>query len=173
MGGFLSTLFTGSNPTLKNDVSNLGTLAGFSTNVGQQGTNAALNFDTGLLSGDASRIAQVEAPEVQQAKAQAQQNKNTVAQFGNRGGGMNSAMAGLDDATRAKLTALTGSLQQGAAQQAGQIGTQNLGMAASDTAQQASLSQQELQNQLNSILGKGITGAVNYGESFLPIPHGG
>jgi hypothetical protein len=165
MGGFLSGIFGGSSPGLSTATSNLGSLAGFTGNVGEQGTNAGLNYNLGILSGDPSKIAQVEAPEISQAQNQAQQNKNTVAQFGNRGGGMNSVMAGLDDATRAKLINLTGQLQQGAAQNASQIGSTNTGQATSNNLGAGQLSQQQLMDMMNSILGKGISSGVSSLES--------
>ena len=166
MGGWLSSIFTGSNPTLNKDQNQIGSLAVYSTGVGEKGTTGALNYDLGLLSGYPTKVAQAMAPETMEAQQQAQQNKNTVAQFGNRGGGMNAVMAGLDDATRAKLLALTGHLRQGAAANAGQLGTANLGMAAGDTMDQAKLSQQQLENFLNSILGKGISSGIGGLEKF-------
>ena len=172
MGGFLSSIFTGNSPGLTQATNNLGSLAGYTGNTGQTATNAATGYDLGILSGDPTKIAQTLAPEIKAGQDQAQQNKNTVAQFGNRGGGMNSVMAGLDDATRGKLISLMGGLQQGAAGQLGQIGTQNLGLSTQQNLGAGQLSQEQLQNMMNSLLGKGIGGAINYGESFLPIPHG-
>lgn len=167
------SFFTGNNPTMEKDQNQLGALAGFSTGVGERGTTADLNYNLGILSGNPSEVAKTIAPETMQAQQQAQQNKNTVAQFGNRGGGMNAVMAGLDDATRAKLLSLVGSLRQGAAGELGRLGTNNLQMASSDTMDQAKLAQQQYENMINSILGKGISGGINYAESFLPIAHGG
>ena len=135
-------IFTGSNPTLNKDQNQMGALAGFNTNVGERGTTGALNYDMGILSGDPTKVAQTMSPEIQAAQQQAQQNKDTVAQFGNRGGGMNAVMAGLDDSTRAKLLSLMGGLRQGAAANAGQLGTANLGMASTNTMNQAKLAQQ-------------------------------
>lgn len=165
VGGWLGGLLAGANPTLSGDIKKMGDLAGYSTGVGEKGTTAALNYDLGLLSGDPSKVAQTLAPEQQQIQTQAGQNRNTVAQFGNRGGGMNAVMAGLDDATRAKLLALTGGLRQGAAANAGNLGTANLGLAQSGTMNQAQLSQEQLQNYINSILGKGISTAVSSAET--------
>src|SRR5579859_7432577 len=126
MGGFLSSIFTGSNPGLSNAQKGLGSLAGYSSNVGEQGTNAAMDYNKGILSGDPTQIAQTLAPEIKTLGENAQQNKNTVAQFGNRGGGMNSVMAGLDDATRSKLISLMGGLRQGAAGNLQTMGQNNL-----------------------------------------------
>ena len=165
MGGF-SSIFTGSVPGLQQATSGLQSLAGFTGNAGETGTNAALGYDTGLLSGDPSKIAAVEAPEIQQAQGQAQQNKNTVSQFGNRGGGMNSVMAGLDDATRGKLISLTGQLQQGAAQNAGQLGVANTGQATQNNLGAGQLSQDQFNDMMNSILGKGIGAGVGGAEAL-------
>jgi len=156
MGSFLSSLFTGSNPGLSTAQKGLGSLAGYSSNTGEQGTNAAMGYDLGLLSGDPTKVAQVMAPEIKAAGEQAQQNKNTVAQFGNRGGGMNSVMSGLDDATRSKLLALQGNLIQGAAQNAGQLGTANLQLGANANMDAAKVAQMQHENLMNSIFGKGI-----------------
>jgi len=173
MGGFLASIFGGSNPTLNQDISKIGKLSDFSTNAGEQGTTAALNYDLGLLSGDPTKVAETLAPETQQAQQQAQQGKNTIAQFSNRGGGSNAVMNSLDDATRAKLLSLTGGLRQGAAGQAGQLGTANLGLAQNATMDQSKLAQERFQNWMNSILGKGITDisktALNAGEAGLGL----
>jgi hypothetical protein len=162
MGGFdFGGLFTGNNPTLNKDTNQMGALAGYNTGVGEEGTNADLNYQLGILSGDPTKVAQTLAPETQQVQQQAQQNKNTVSQFGNRGGGMNSVMASLDDATRAKLLGLAGGLRQGAAANLGDLGTKNLQMASTNTMNQANLSQTQLQNFINSILGKGTSDFAN------------
>jgi len=165
MGGFLSAIFGGSDPTQNHDINNLGALAGYSTGVGEKGTTAGLNYDLGILSGDPTKVAQTLAPETAQIQQQAQQNKNTVGQFGNRGGGMNAVMAGLDDASRAKLLSLAGGLRQGAAADAGRLGTTNLGLANQNTMDQAKLSELRFQRWMNSIAGKGISTGVATAES--------
>lgn len=162
VGDFLGAIFGGSNKTLNNTIGQMGDLAGYSSNVGQQGTTAAKNYDLGILSGDPTQVAMTLAPEIKTLGQQAQQNKNTVAQFGNRGGGMNSVMAGLDDATRSKLIELIGGLRQGAAQNLGQLGTQNLQLGQQGTMSEAELAKQRYQNWMNSILGKGISGTVGH-----------
>lgn len=164
-GDFYSSLMGGQNKTLNSDINNMGSLAGYSSNTGEKGMNAAMGYDTGILSGDPAQVAMTLSPEIKAAQEQAQQNKNTVAQFGNRGGGMNAVMAGLDDATRAKLISLMGGLRQGAAQNLGQLGTANLQLGQQGTMDQAALSQQRLQNWMNSILGKAMTSAAGAGEA--------
>ena len=167
---FLGGIFTGSNPGLHKAQTNLNDLAGFSSNTGEQGTNAAMGYDQGILSGDPTKVAQTLAPEIKTLGEQAQQNKNTVAQFGNRGGGMNSVMAGLDDATRAKLISLMGSLRQGAAQNLGQLGTANLQLGQSGNMDAGKLAQMEHENQMNSIFGKGL---ADLGSTALNAAEGG
>jgi hypothetical protein len=164
MGGFLSSIFTGNSPGLSTATNNLNSLAGYTGKTGETNTNAASNYNLGILSGDPTQVAQTLSPEIKAAQDQAQQNKNTVAQFGNRGGGMNSVMAGLDDATRGKLISLMGSLRQGAAGQLGQLGTAETGQATQQNLGAGQLSQMQLQNMLNSILGKGISSGVGAAE---------
>ncbi len=164
MGGF-SSIFTGNSPGLTQATNNLGSLAGFSSNLGEKNANAASNYNLGILSGDPTQVAMTMSPEIKAAQDQAQQNKNTVGQFGNRGGGMNSVMAGLDDATRAKLISLMGQLRQGAAGQLGQLGTAETGQGIQSSLGQGQLAQQQLQNMMNSILGKGISSGVGALES--------
>jgi len=167
MGDFPSSIFGGSSPGLHQAANNLGSIAGYSSNVGQQGTNAALGYDKGILSGDPAQVAMTLAPETKTLQDQAQQNKNTVSQFGNRGGGMNAVMAGLDDATRAKFIQLLDGLRQGAAQNLGQIGLASTGQGIQSNMGAGQLSQQELENMMNSILGKGIGATVGAGTSAL------
>ena len=71
-------------------------------------------------------------------------------------------MAGLDDATRSKLLALAGGLRTGAAHELGSLGTQNLGLAQQGTMDQANLSQTQLNNFMNSILGKGTSNGLGF-----------
>lgn len=153
-------IFTGANSGLQKAQTGLDSLAGFSSNTGEQGTNAAMNYNQGILSGDPTQVAQTLAPEIKTLGEQAQQNKNTVSQFGNRGGGMNSVMAGLDDATRSKLISLMGGLRSGAAQQLGQLGTQNLQLGQQGNMDAAKLAQQQHENMMNSIFGKTIGSAA-------------
>lgn len=163
-------IFTGNNSGLSNARKSLTDLAGFSGNIGQQGTNAAFDYNKGILSGDPTQVAMTLSPEIKTLQDQAQQNKNTVAQFGNRGGGMNAVMAGLDDATRAKLIQLMGSLRQGAANNLQTMGTQNLQLGQSGNVDAAKIAQQEHENLMNSIFGKGI---ADFGATALNAAEGG
>ena len=173
MGAFLSSIFAGSNPTLGKDMNQFGQDAGVTGGIGNADATAASKFYTDILSGDPTKQAQAIAPQTAAAQEGAQQQKNQAAQFAPRSGGMAAAMSGLDENTRSQLIKLLGGLQSGAASGAAGLGTAEQGLSQQATGQQAQLSQEQMQNWLNSILGKGISGAVNYAESFLPVAHGG
>lgn len=156
MGDFLDSIFGGSNKTLNSDIGGLGSLAGFSTKVGEGSTTDASTFYHDILSGDPSKIATSLAPEISSGQTQGQQAKEGMAQFGTRSGGTAAASAGIDAGTRANLINLVGGLQKSSADSAGNLGTANLGLASNDTMSQAKLAQQRMQNWLDSIIGKGI-----------------
>lgn len=173
MGGFLSSILGGQNKTLNGTIGNAGSISQFGTNTGQGAVTDANKFYQGILSGDPGQIAQTIAPEIQAGQQQTQQAKQGLAEFGTRSGGTAAASAGADAANRGNIISLIGRLQSGAAAGEAGLGENQTAQGLQANGQQAELSQEQLQNYMNSILGKGISGAVNYGESFLPIPHGG
>lgn len=166
MGDWFSSLFGGQNKTLNTDINKVGSLGDFSTKIGEGDTTAASKFYQDILSGDPSRISQTLAPEISSGQTQGQQAKQGLAQFGTRSGGTAAATAGIDAADRGDIINLVGGLQKSSADSAGNLGTANLGMAASDTMDQAKLAQQRMQNWLNSILGKGISSGIGTLESW-------
>ena len=166
MGAFLSALFGGSNPTLSSGIQHFGDLGQFSSNLGMNDTNAASKYYNQLLSGSPEQISQALAPEISANQQQADQQRNTMAQFGNRSGGNTAASAALDSGSRANIINLIGSLMGGAAGNLGNLGTTNLGLGQQAYGEQANLSQQQLQNQQNSIFGQlfgGLAGATGKG----------
>ncbi len=167
MGGFLSSIFGGSNPTLSNDIKQLGQLAGYSTGVGETDTNAASKFYTDILSGSPTRQAQALAPEITAGQTQVQQAANKNAQFGTRSGGTTASTAGAEAANRGNIIQEIGGLQGTAASGAGSLGTSNLELASTNTQAQAQESQEQMQNMMNSVLGGGISGMAGIGEEFL------
>jgi hypothetical protein len=173
VGGFLSGIFGGSNPTLNNTINNAGGISQFGTNTGQGAITDANSYYQNILSGDPSKIAESIAPEIQAGQQQTQQAKQGMAQFGTRSGGTAAASAGADAANRGNIIYLIGKLQQGAASGETGIGENQTAQGLQANGQQAALSQEQLQNYMNSILGQGISGGVGYGESFLPVAHGG
>lgn len=171
--GFFGSLFGGSNPTLNSDINQSGAIANFATGQGEGDTTAASSFWKSIISGDPSQISKALSPEISAQQGQISQNKKQLAEFGTRSGGTASAAANMDASGRSNIINLVGGLQNSAASGLASTGTNLLNTGLSGTAQQAQLSQEQMQNWINSILGKGISGAVNYAESFAPVPHGG
>jgi len=173
MGSFLSGIFGGSNPTLDKNINQFGQDASNAGNVGAGDVTAASKEYQDILSGDPTKSAEAIAPETKAAQDQAGQAKKSAAEFGNRSGGTTATMAGLDEGTRANLIQLLGGLKMGAASGAASLGTSEQGLSLQGKEAQDQAAQEKLQNEMNSILGKGIGGAVDYAESFLPVAHGG
>jgi hypothetical protein len=166
VSSFLSSLFGGSNSTLSGDINQTGSLAGYGSNLGQQNTNAGSGFFSSLLSGNSAQIAQTLAPEISQMQQGGQQQKNAIAQFGNRSGGSNSAAQGIDSGNRANLTNLIGGLQSGAASSLLSSGQNLLNTSLGALGQQADMSEIQQQNWANSIFGQGLTGGLLGGEGI-------
>lgn len=166
MGNFLSAIFGGQNKTLDNNINQTGALAGYSTGVGEGDTTAASKYFRDLVSGDPTQIASSIAPEISTGQATTQQAKDQAAEFGNRSGGNTATMASADAANRGNLINLVGRLRAMAGNSLASLGTSNLGLAQNATMDQAQLAQQRYQNWLNSVLGKGISGAAGAAESF-------
>lgn len=173
MGAFLGSIFGGANPTLGKAINQFGQDAGVAGQIGNGDATAASTFYQNILSGDPTKQATAIAPQTAAATEGAQQQKNQAAQFAPRSGGIAATMAGLDEGTRAQLIKLLGGLQTTAASGAAGLGTAEQGLSQQATGQQAQLSQEQMQNFINSILGKSINGGINYAESFLPVAHGG
>jgi hypothetical protein len=173
MGGFLSAIFGGSDPKLNANIKKSGAAGDFAQGVGEGDVTAASKFYRDILSGDPTAEATAIAPETKAAQEAGAQAKKTTAEFGNRSGGSTATMAGIDDKTRAELISLLGGLKTGAASGAASLGTAEQGISTGERSLQDQESQQRMQNWMKSILGSGITGAVNYAESWLPVPHGG
>ena len=165
--GFFGSLFGGSNPTLNSGINNVGNIAGFASGQGQGDLTSASKFWQSILSGDPSKISQSLAPEISANQKQGQEAKNQLAQFGTRSGGTASAGAGIDAAGRGNMINLIGGLQSGAASNLGSMGSSLLNTGLQGYGEQADMSQQRMQNWINSILGGVTTSAVNKGMSFL------
>lgn len=163
---FWGSLFGGQNASLSSDISNTGNLAGFASTTGQQNTSAGSGFFNSLLSGDPTKISQTLAPAISAGQQGVQQQKNEISQFGNRSGGNTAKVASLDSANRGNIINMVGGAQSGAASTLLSSGSSLLGTALSGYGQQAGLSQEQMQNWANSILGRGITGGAAAAESF-------
>lgn len=89
--------------------------AGYASNLGQNLLNQGTDFMSSILSGDPTKVSQVLAPQITGIKDRAQQQKNQIAEFGNRSGGMNSAASGIDTDVNRQITDLVGTLTGNAA----------------------------------------------------------
>lgn len=164
--GFFSSLFGGSNPTLSKDINQFGQIGSFATGLGEKNLSQSSDFMSSILSGSQSKIGKVLGPEISNIKGQGMQSKLSTSQFGNRGGGTNASMQMADDTSRASINNMISSLLGTSASGLASSGSSLLGQGMSATSQEASLSQQQMQNWANSILGKGITSGVSTAESF-------
>jgi len=165
MGGFLGSLFGGSNPTLNNNINEFGQDAGFATGQGQTDTTAASKYFQDILSGNPTQQAQALAPEITAQQQQTQNQRNQQANFGNRSGGTASGNVAADATNRGNIISEIGGLQGGAAGSLASLGTteQNIGLNA--TQAQDAASQQRMQNWQNSILGKSTSDAIQTAEN--------
>ena len=155
--GFWSSLFGGSNSTLSSNIKNFGGIGSFATNLGESDINKASNFWSSILSGNQSKISQTLAPEVNSMQQQGQQKKQQLAQFGTRSGGTASAASGIDAQTRGNISNMVASLLGSSASNLGSLGSSTLGQGMSALSTQSDLSQQQMENWSNSLLGLGLT----------------
>lgn len=167
MGGFLSGIFTGSSPTLTSDENQAGGVAGFGISQGEGDISNASGFYNDLLSGNQSTIAKLLAPQIGDITGQAQQQKNTLAQFGNRSGGTNSQAQTIDDKTRSNINDMISKLTAAGASGDASLGTSTLGLGLNANQVQEQDSQQKLKNQQDSLLGGLITGGADAGLDAL------
>lgn len=170
MGSFLSGIFSGSNPTNTGDQNQAGGIAGFGTSVGEGDVGTASGFDQTLLEGNPAATAKLLAPQIGAITGQGQQQKDTIAQFGNRSGGNNSESQTIDDKTRGNIDTMISSLTGGAAANLGNLGVQEQGVGLEGNKLQDEESQEALQNEQNSVLGKGI---ADFGQTALNAGEGG
>jgi hypothetical protein len=163
---FFSSLFGGANSNLNTDIGATGQLAGNLTGQGQSYTNQAGNFWSGILSGDPSKQMQLLGPAINAAKTSANQDMKTASMFAPRSGGTAAANAATADKTHGYISDLIGNLTGSAAGNLGSLGTNLTSMGLGAYSQNAEFSQQRMANWNNSILGKGITGAVQGAEAL-------
>jgi hypothetical protein len=165
---FASSIFGGSNPYVSSGINQAGQTSTFANTKGQGLVNQAGGFFSDLMSGDMSKISKLLAPQIGAMTKGAQQQKKTMAEFGTRSGGMASKGATVDDTTRASINdsiaKLTGQAVSGGA---------SMGQSLIDTGlkalnQQTDLSQQQLENWSNSILGQAMAKGSGAAMSFIP-----
>lgn len=161
MGGFLSSIFGGSNPTINSAIPQFGAISGFGVNKGEGDINAASGFWNSILSGDPSKISQVLGPQIQAIEGQGQQQKQTLGQFGNRSGGTNAKAQTIGDTTRSEVNNMVSNLTGSAASNLGSMGENLLGQGTAALGQQVSTSQMQMKNWQDSLFGGLAKGAVS------------
>lgn len=170
MGSFLSGIFTGSNPTLQGDINQAGQIAGFGTTTGEGAIQSGLGFNEALLSGNQAKEAQLLAPQIQGIQQRGQQQLQTQGEFANRSGGVNASNQQNIDTQRADVNNMISQLTGGAARDVTQAGQGLLGTGLSANALQAQESQMQLENEKNSVFGKGIS---DFAQTGLNAAEGG
>lgn len=156
---FFGSLFGGSNPTINSAIPQYGSISDFGVGQGEKDVNQAGGFWSSILSGDPAKIGQVLGPQIQAIQGQGQQQKQTLAQFGNRSGGTNATSQRIGDTTRSNVNNLVGNLTGAAAGNLGSLGTNLLSQGTSALGDQLNASQTQMSNWSNSILG-GLTGGL-------------
>ena len=163
---FWTSIFGGQNKTLNSNINNFQSIGGFATNLGEKSLSDAAKFSSDILSGDQSKIAKSLGPEIKTIQDQTQQNKNQTAQFGNRSGGNNAKIQTSGDTARSSINDLVSSLLGKSADSLASIGSTSLsaGMNAYKTG--TDLSQTQMDNWSNSILGLGLTKGAGFLEGL-------
>ena len=140
MGSLVSGIFdlASGDPT-KSEESALGDLSEYQNNLGQQSTSQGLGWESDILSGDPTKIAQALAPEIKTGQEQIQQQAQQNAQFGNRGGGTNASTQAAQSGERGNIINLIGGMQQGAASELTGAGLNLMGQGSTNLMNQAGL----------------------------------
>lgn len=164
---FFSALFGGQNKTLSDNINKTGQISDFSSGQGQKNTSAGSSFFNSILSGDTGKIAQALAPAISAGQQGVQQQKNQIAQFGNRSGGSTAKANALESENRGNITNLVGGLQSGSASALLNSGSSLLGTALGGLSEQTDMSQQRIKNWQDSIFGGSLTSGAAIGMKAL------
>ncbi|MHB1952129.1 MAG: hypothetical protein ACYCOU_00150 [Sulfobacillus sp.] len=154
MGSIAGSIFdlVGGNPA-QTEQNQFGGLATYGTKTGEGATTAANNYYYGILSGNPEEIAQTLAPEISAGQQQVQQQAQTNAEFGNRGGGTNSSTQAAKSQERGNIINLIGGAQQGAAAGEAGLGSNMLSQASGNLGQEAQLATNWRNQQVNDVNG--------------------
>lgn len=163
---FVGGLFGGSNPSLTSDIGQSSSLASFLNTTGTSDVAASSNFEKGLLSGDWSKINTLLAPQISAIQRRSQQQKQQLGQFGGRSGGTTAAIYKSGDDVNAAVNDMVSGLTGSAATSLGSEGAGLIGEGETALDMNAKFSQQQLDNWRSSIVGKGISTAVQGAEAF-------
>jgi len=163
---FFGSIFGGSNSSLNSLIPKYGAIGSNQTNTGSSYENTAGSFWSDILSGNSSKINQALAPEISADKVATQQDQKTRAMTGGRSGGTAAANASSADKVHSDITNLIGSLTNSSANSLASLGTNMVSTGLSSYGMQQQASQEQMENWKNSLLGKGITTAASFAESY-------
>lgn len=140
MGSLASSIFDliSGDPTASEE-GKLGGLGDYETGVGEGLTTAGAGEEEGILSGDPTKIAQVEAPEITAQQGEIEQNLLENSNFGTRSGGTTASNEDAQAKGRANIIDLTGGLIGKTAGEAVEQGSGFLGQASSNINDKAGL----------------------------------
>lgn len=164
--GFFSSIFGGQNQNLNTDIGTTGQAAGFGIGQGEKNISTASDFWNSIVGGDATKQTQFLAPEISAAKTSAQQDTKTGAEMGTRSGGTAASNAATKDKLHGYLASLIGNLTGSAVSGLASTGSSLLNTGLTATGMNEEFSQQRMANWSASILGRGITGAVQGAEAL-------
>jgi hypothetical protein len=166
MSGFFSSLFGGSNDSLKSDIGQSASLASFLNTTGTSDVATSSNFDKTLLSGNSGNVSKLLAPQISGIQARAQQQRQQLGEFGGRSGGTTGAQIASGDQANAQVNDMISNLTGKAAGELGSMGSGLIGQGMTAMNMNEQFSQQQMQNWSNSILGKGISSAASAAETY-------
>ena len=168
MGSLVSGIFDllSGDPTKKEE-GELGDLSTYETNLGEKGTNLASDYYGGILSGDPATIARTLAPEISAGAQSAEQQKKTMAEFGQRSGGTTGAASAIDSGERANIINLIGGSQQHAADAEAGLGTNLLSQSSGNINSEADLAARNQQRKTADVGGI-AQGAAEIASGFIP-----
>lgn len=152
----------------------LGDLSQYGKNQGEKNTNQASTYWSDILSGDPTKTAQAIAPQAKVINQQAEQQRLTTSQFGNRSGGTNASNQMIDTNSASAIQNLVNSLIPQAASNLESIGGMELGLGA-NTAQalagdteRARETDIEQENKLGAGIGKLFGPILSKGLGMIP-----
>jgi hypothetical protein len=163
---FFGSLFGGQNSTLDSLIPTFGQVGGNQVGQGQKNQSTASDFWNSIVGGDATKTMQALSPEVSAEKKSSQLDTKTATEMGNRSGGTNASNAASKDKIHSDVTNLIGNLTNSSASNLASLGTSQVSTGLSAYGMQEQASQEQLSNWRDSILGKGITSAAAFAESY-------
>lgn len=144
--------------SVKNALNAETALTNFGITTGGGAINEALSYFSPLVSGDRTALTAAEGPNISSLAQEYAQAKNTISQFGQRGGGTASTMAQQPFNLADQITKLIQSARSTAATNVANIGATALGVAqpAAATSIEAGLTQEQITGRTMTSLGSSL-----------------